>query len=145
MLIIGTKVNLLKGFHLSQFVSLSFESLNKFLTKRFYLLYMDKEMKKVFAPNAMISFRSARMLSNYLVRAKMYPIERAVGSKNCGSKRCEVCINVNEMSTFTSRDLERPLLLITSLTVTRSLFYLLTCRKYKIQYVGQTMDQFRLR
>ena len=102
-------------------------------------------MKKVFAPNAMISFRSARMLSNYLVRAKMYPIERAVGSKNCGSKRCEVCINVNETSTFTSRDPERPLLLIISLTVTRSLFYLLTCRKYKIQYVGQTMDQFRLR
>ena len=32
----------------------------------------------------------------------MQPIERTVGSKNCGSKRCEVCMEVNETSTFTS-------------------------------------------
>ena len=66
---------------------------------------MDKEVKKIFTPKPMISFCSARKLSNYLLRAKMYPIERIVGSKNCGSKRCE-------------ESLEKPLLLITSLTVT---------------------------
>ena len=50
----------------------------------------------------MISFHSARKLSSYLVRAKLYPTERIVGSYKCGGKRYEVCINVNETSTFTS-------------------------------------------
>ena len=45
-------------------------------------------MKKFFTPKAMISFRSTRKLSNYLVRANMYPIERTAGSKTCGSKCC---------------------------------------------------------
>ena len=69
-------------------------------------------MNKVFTPKPIILFRSARKPSNYLVRIKMYPIERTVRSKNCGSKRCEVCINVNETS----------LLLMTSLTVTLDLW-----------------------
>ena len=50
----------------------------------------------------MISFRSARKLSSYLVRAKLYPTERAVGSYKCGRKRRGVSINVNETSTFNS-------------------------------------------
>ena len=63
---------------------------------------MDNEVKRVFTPKPMISFRSARKLSSYLVRAKLYPTERTVGSYKCGGKRCEVCINVNETSAFTS-------------------------------------------
>ena len=47
----------------------------------------------------------------------MYPIERAVRSKNRGSKRSEVCINVKHLF-LPAQSLERPLLLIKSLTVT---------------------------
>ena len=115
--------------------------MNKIYTKTLYLLYMDKE--KCFSPKPMISFRSARKLSNYLLRPKMYPLDRNVRPKNCNSKRCEVCINVNEASTLTS-------------TFTREIFTinykfyckarcLLTCRKYKIQYAGQAVNQFRSR
>ena len=63
---------------------------------------MDKEVKKVFTPKPMISFRSARKLSNYLLRPKIYPIDRNVRSKNCNIKRCEVSKNVNAASTLTS-------------------------------------------
>ena len=41
---------------------------------------MDQEIKKVFTPKPMVSFGSARKLSNYLVRAKLYPLKRKVGS-----------------------------------------------------------------
>ena len=42
-----------------------------------------------------------------------------------------------------AQSLEKPLLLITSLTVTLDVWTIsLTCRKCKIQYVGQTGDQF---
>ena len=41
---------------------------------------MNDEVKKVFSPKPMISFRSARKLSSYLVRAKLYPIDRVLKS-----------------------------------------------------------------
>ena len=50
----------------------------------------------------MISFCSARKMSSYLVRVKLYPKERTKGSFKCGSQRCDVCLNVNETSTFAS-------------------------------------------
>ena len=62
------------------------QSMNKVILKYLDLLYMDKEVKRVFTPKPMISFGSARKLSSYLVRT--------VGSYNRGGKRCEVCINV---------------------------------------------------
>ena len=53
-------------------------------------------------PVPMVTFRSSRKLSSYLVRAKLYPLERVTGSCKCHGKRCAVCRNVNEASTFTS-------------------------------------------
>lgn len=59
---------------------------------------MDKKVKEVFKQRPTISFHdcSAEKPKNYLGRTEMYPIGRTVGSKDCGSKLCEVCINVNE-------------------------------------------------
>ena len=37
---------------------------------------MNEDVKSVFTPAPMISFRSARELSSYLVRAKLYSLER---------------------------------------------------------------------
>ena len=50
----------------------------------------------------MVTFHSSRKLSSYLVRAKLYPLERVTGSCKCLGKRCAVFLNVNETSTFTS-------------------------------------------
>ena len=58
----------------------SFKSMGKIINKNLYLLYMNNEVKKVFTPKPMISFRSARKMSSYLVRAKLYPEERTKGS-----------------------------------------------------------------
>ena len=63
---------------------------------------MNDEVKKAFTPGPMVSFRGARKLSSYLVRAKLYPLERSVGSFKCNGKRCQVCINVTESNTFSS-------------------------------------------
>ena len=49
----------------------------------------------------MVTFRSSKKLSSYLVRANLYPIERVTGSCKCRGKRCAVCLNVNKTSTFT--------------------------------------------
>ena len=100
------------------------KSMNKVFLKYLDLLYLDKEVKRVFTPKPMISFRRARKLISYLVRAKRYPTERTVGSYKCGGKRCEFCINVSETSTFPN-------------TVTGE-----TCSKCKMQYVGRLLTSF---
>ena len=91
----------------------------------------------------MISFRIVWNLSSHLVRAKLHPTKRTVGSYRRGGKRCEVCLNVNGTSTFTST--------VTGATYVinnrfvgneRCLVYHLTCNKCKMQYVRQTIDQF---
>ena len=60
------------------------------------------DVKRVFKPKPVVSFRSSWKISSYLVRAKLYPTERTVGSFRCGSKHCEVCKYITETDTFTS-------------------------------------------
>ena len=78
------------------------KNLGRIINQNIYLLNMNEETKKVFSPRPMVSFRSPRKTSSYLVRAKLYPLDRVVGSTKCGKKRCEVCMNVSETNTFTS-------------------------------------------
>ena len=72
------------------------KQLKEILCRNKYLLNMNAEVKQTFTPVPMVSYRSARKLSSYLylVRAKLYPIDRIVGSKGCGKKQCEVCVNL---------------------------------------------------
>ena len=56
-------------------------------------------------------------MSSYLVREKLYPEERTKGSFKCGSKRCEVCLNVNQTSTFDSTVKVKLISLTTNLIV----------------------------
>ena len=44
---------------------------------------MNGKVKVRSSPKSMISLRGARKLTNYLVRAKICPIERSVGSFKC--------------------------------------------------------------
>ena len=116
--------------------------MGKVLSKNLNILYMDEQAKKVFYPWPMVSFRSAGKVSSYLVRAKVYPLKRTVGSFKCKKCRCQVCLNVNETNTFT-------------ITVTKKaykinhkcdcgdkcLIYLLTCKKWLFQNVGKIVDE----
>ena len=54
--------------------------------KNLHLLYMDQEVQRVFTPEPMITSRSARKLTSYLLRTKLYPLERTVGSKYLQNK-----------------------------------------------------------
>ena len=47
------------------------KSISKTISKNLYLLNMNEEVKRVFTLESMVSFRSSRKLSSYLVRAKL--------------------------------------------------------------------------
>ena len=92
----------------------------------------------------MASFRSARKISSYLVRAKFYLLETRVGSFMFEGRRCQVCLNVTE--TFTSTSINQTYKINHEFNCNESsLIYLLTCKICRKQYVGQTVDIFRSR
>ena len=104
---------------------------------------MDQETKNVFTPGPMATFRSTRKLSSYLVRAKSYPIERIVGSRKYKCKRCEVCLNIQQTSCFSSSVTNETYKINHQFECNKKcLVYLLTCKKFLTQYVGQTFDTF---
>ena len=105
---------------------------------------MNDEVKRVFTPKPMVSFRSSCKISSYLVRAKLCPTERTVDSFRCGSKRCEVCKYITETDTFTSSVTGETSKINHRLDCNdKGLVYLLTYNIYKKQYTGETTDNFR--
>ena len=117
----------------------------KVIKKHLHLLHMNDEVKKAFTPGPMVSFQGTRKLSSYLVTEKLYPLEKSVGSFKCNGKRCQVCINVTESNTFSSSVDKKEYVINHSFNCNdKCIIYLLTCNKCKMQYVGKTVDEFRL-
>ena len=107
---------------------------------------MDEEVKRVFTPGAMISFRSSRKLSSYLVRAKLHPTKRVVGSFTCNKPRCLVCVNVTETNTFSTTVTGKTYKINHKFDCDKNcLVHLLTCKHCSNQYVGQTVADFHYR
>ena len=57
------------------------KSLGKILHDNIYLLYMNEEATRTFTPGPMTSFRIPHKTSSYLVRVKLYPLKRILGSR----------------------------------------------------------------
>ena len=77
--------------------------LGQVIRKNLCFLYQDEEVKQVFSPSQLVSFRSVRTLRSHVVGSKIYPVgERPVGSRKCNKNRCQVCKNVIETETFQS-------------------------------------------
>ena len=93
-----------------------------------------------------MSYRSTRKISSYLIRAKLYPLERKVGSEKCGKSQCDVCLNIQETDTFTSTTTGESFKINHKLNCDDNyLIYLLTCKCCGKQYVGETTGEFPLR
>ena len=80
----------------------SLNCLSCIIKDKLNILHMSHLAKAIFSPGFIVSFRSARRISSYLVRAKLYPLERWVGLRQCKKRRCKVCSNVTETDTFSS-------------------------------------------
>ena len=107
---------------------------------------MDEEVKRVFTAGPMISFRSSRKLSSYLVRAKLYPTKRVVGSFTCNKPRCLVCVNVTGTNTLPTTVTGKTYEINHKFDCDKNcLVQLLTCKHCSNQYVEQTVADFRYR
>ena len=61
------------------------KDLGKLIKNLQLFLYSDSEVQRVFSLAAIVSYRSARKIKDYIVRFNLYPIERKVGSYRCGN------------------------------------------------------------
>ena len=97
---------------------------------------MNEEVWKTFSPGPMVSFQSARKLSSYLVLAKLYALQRNIGSSKCGKQRCEVCDNVTDTSIFSSTVTGDTFKINHKLKNCddKCLIYLVTCKQCNKQY-----------
>ena len=59
-----------------------FNSLKKIIRENMYILNMNEEGRKTFSSGPIVSFPSAW---KHLVWAKLYPLQRKVGSSKCGN------------------------------------------------------------
>ena len=99
------------------------KSLGAIIGKILNVLYMNKDVKKVFTLGPMISFLSAHKSNSYLVRAKLYPLERTIGTYKCKSKRCQVCDNITEADSITCSN-DQTLRQIIGLTAVKDAWYI---------------------
>ena len=109
-------------------------------------LYAEEKVKRVFTPAPFVSFRSDYSLRNHLARAKVYPIIRGKGTVCCGKSRCETCSNIKPTDTFESFLTEKVYKTNRSFDCdSKCLIYLFSCKVCGSQYLGSTVDRFRLR
>ena len=107
----------------------SLNCLQKIIRDNTYLLYMNEEVKNLFLPGSMVSSRGAHRLSSYLVRAKLYPLHRKVGSKKCAKNRCGPCDYVTDTDIFASTVTGESFKINHQLNYDdRCIIYLLTCK-----------------
>ena len=87
------------------------KDLGKLMMDLLRFLYNDKGVEKVFSPPRIVSCRSATKIKDYIVRSKLYPVERnGVGCRGWGVRRaggwgcssCQVCENIKVTDTFSS-------------------------------------------
>ena len=78
------------------------KGLSKIICENLNLLYMNDEVNDTFTPKPVVSFKNSQKLSSYLVRAKLYPLERIVGYRKHSKKQCKVCENDQNSDTFQS-------------------------------------------
>ena len=74
----------------------------RIIRKHLDILFLNKEVREILTPGPMVSFRVARKLEYYLVRAKLYSLEKSVEWFKCNGKRCQVCLKFTEIETFSS-------------------------------------------
>ena len=107
------------------------------IRKQLHILYSSKEVKEILTPGSIVSFGEAR---------KFGRIERPVESFKCNGKRCQVFLNVTKTERFSSTVTKKVYIINDTFNCNdKCLIYLLTFKKCMLQYVGKTVDEFRLR
>ena len=122
------------------------KKLGKLIKDLLPFLYSDEEVQKVFSPPPMVSYRSARKIKYYIVRSKLYPLERNVGCGGGGNGRYQVCKSIKVTATIGSFTTKKSYKNYHKFDCNhKCLIYLFSCGTCSNQYTRNTTDHFRYR
>ena len=82
-----------------------FKDLGKLIENSQILLQSDSEVRRVFSPAPIVSYRSARKIKDCVVGSNLYPTERKVESSKCCNPRCPACTSIQVTDTSSSLSL----------------------------------------
>ena len=113
-------------------------------------LHYSERCEQAIRDVPMMAFRRPKSLQDYLVCAKLRPLDQTPsgnqGTHKCTSNRCDVCNYLVVGDIFSSHNTG------TSYTVnhrfdcnSKNVVYLISCKICGLQYVGSTATKFRLR
>ena len=121
------------------------KSFSAIIDKSLSILQMDNHARNVFTRGPMFSLCSAWELNSCLVKTKLYPLKRMVGSHRCKSKLCQVVSNIVEADSFTCSNEQTKFQINHRLDCNeRYSIYFISCNNRCLkQYVGQAADEFR--
>ena len=122
------------------------KELGKLIRDLLLFLHSDGEVQKVISPPLIVSYRSARKIKDFIVRSKLYLVEKKVRCRRCGSSRCEVCKSINIIDEFTSFTTKKTYKINHSFDCNeKCLINRLNCKSCGKQDVGNTTGHFKSR
>ena len=80
--------NKIDGVPLATTYHCALNAFGQIIRKHLHLLYMNEELTKKVHPSSHSFILWSKKMSNYLVRAKLYPLETNLGSFKCLHTRC---------------------------------------------------------
>ena len=125
-------------------------SIGKIIRKHKHLIYNSPSLKNIFPVGSIIpAFRRTKNIKEILSskpREQHRASDNQRGCFRCTAK-CDLCQNfLKESNCFTSTSTNRtyPITQILSCK-SKNVIYLVTCKKCKVQYVGSTSNEFKIR
>ena len=128
--------------------------LGRIIRKHLGILESNPKLKELFPPNSIIpSFRRSKNLKELLVPSRYghnTECEEAVeveGCSKCKRTRCNLCHNfLVESNTFQSFQTGKSYKIQSRLSWdSQNIIYLALCKKCRLQYIGSTTTDFRVR
>ena len=125
----------------------TFGKLKEVLQRIHLLLTPDGEHRTVFPEVPIVGFKRGKSIRDFLVKAKLPPLEEDWVCNGCGASRCKVCETIEDATTFSDKDKTCSYKIRKGMLNCNSNYVicLFSCKVCGVQYVGSTKTAFRIR
>ena len=122
----------------------SLPNIGKIINQYWGLLKISasESVRRLFESKPIVAYKRPTNIHDILVHSKMGKQTASFNVTKCNRKRCSHCSTINESGCFTSTNTASVHKVNYDLSCTStSVIYLITCKKCKAQYVGQTRQK----
>ena len=126
----------------------SLPNIGKIINKYWGLLEISQKdsVKNICKSKPIIAYKRPQNIQDILVHTALHSRNNDCSVSICGRSRCSHCSSINESDTFTSTTYSKNFKVNSNLTCSsKGVIYVISCKKCKMQYVGQTQQKCSVR